>query len=102
MLEIIPGLGTQFFGAEHIDPLGTHALSPGEARRFAAVRHLQLGASQVVSLTEVPRAAKETSAKGSSFLHEAESPSCSDCGATMVRNGACYKCSNCGATSGCS
>ena len=31
-----------------------------------------------------------------------DAPSCADCGAIMVRNGACYKCLNCGATSGCS
>jgi hypothetical protein len=32
----------------------------------------------------------------------ADSPSCSECGSIMVRNGSCYKCINCGATSGCS
>jgi ribonucleoside-diphosphate reductase alpha chain len=31
-----------------------------------------------------------------------DAPSCPDCGAIMVRNGACYKCLNCGSTSGCS
>jgi ribonucleoside-diphosphate reductase alpha chain len=31
-----------------------------------------------------------------------DSPSCADCGAIMVRNGACYRCMNCGSTSGCS
>ena len=31
-----------------------------------------------------------------------DAPSCSDCGAIMVRNGACYRCMNCGSTSGCS
>lgn len=31
-----------------------------------------------------------------------DAPTCSDCGAIMVRNGACYKCLNCGGTSGCS
>ncbi len=31
-----------------------------------------------------------------------DSPPCPECGAIMVRNGACYKCMNCGATSGCS
>ena len=36
------------------------------------------------------------------FLAQADAPSCSDCGAIMVRNGACYKCLNCGSTSGCS
>ncbi len=33
---------------------------------------------------------------------EDDAPSCSDCGAIMVRNGACYRCMNCGSTSGCS
>jgi ribonucleoside-diphosphate reductase alpha chain len=30
-----------------------------------------------------------------------DSMTCSDCGAIMVRAGACYKCLNCGTTSGC-
>jgi len=34
--------------------------------------------------------------------HSDDAPSCSDCGAIMVRNGSCYRCTNCGATSGCS
>jgi ribonucleoside-diphosphate reductase alpha chain len=36
------------------------------------------------------------------MVNQADAPSCSDCGAIMVRNGACYKCVNCGGTSGCS
>ena len=36
------------------------------------------------------------------FQVQDDAPSCHDCGAIMVRNGACYKCLNCGATSGCS
>ncbi|MFP8874834.1 MAG: vitamin B12-dependent ribonucleotide reductase, partial [Myxococcota bacterium] len=39
---------------------------------------------------------------GSSFVNQADAPSCMDCGSIMVRNGACYKCPNCGGTSGCS
>jgi len=35
------------------------------------------------------------------FLCQRDAPSCCDCGAIMVRHGACYKCLNCGATSGC-
>jgi ribonucleoside-diphosphate reductase alpha chain len=31
-----------------------------------------------------------------------DAPSCSFCGAIMVRNGSCYKCLSCGSTSGCS
>jgi len=37
-----------------------------------------------------------------SFINQADAPSCMDCGSIMTRNGACYKCSNCGSTSGCS
>lgn len=36
------------------------------------------------------------------FLMQEDAPSCAECGALMIRNGACYKCLNCGATSGCS
>jgi ribonucleoside-diphosphate reductase alpha chain len=38
----------------------------------------------------------------SSFVNQADAPSCMDCGSIMIRNGACYKCPNCGSTSGCS
>ncbi len=36
------------------------------------------------------------------FHMQEDAPSCSECGALMIRNGACYKCLNCGSTSGCS
>lgn len=36
------------------------------------------------------------------FTLQADAPACADCGALMVRNGACYKCLNCGSTYGCS
>jgi len=39
---------------------------------------------------------------GRAFEIQADAPACHECGAIMVRNGACYKCLNCGATSGCS
>jgi len=38
----------------------------------------------------------------SAALLQADAPPCADCGAIMVRSGACYKCLNCGGTSGCS
>jgi ribonucleoside-diphosphate reductase alpha chain len=40
--------------------------------------------------------------KSSTFVGQADAPSCPDCGSIMVRNAACYKCLNCGTTSGCS
>jgi ribonucleoside-diphosphate reductase alpha chain len=36
------------------------------------------------------------------IVNQADAPSCSECGAIMIRNGYCYKCANCGGTSGCS
>ncbi|MDG2334676.1 MAG: vitamin B12-dependent ribonucleotide reductase [Myxococcota bacterium] len=44
----------------------------------------------------------EPAASRSSFINQADAPSCMDCGSIMIRNGACYKCPNCGSTSGCS
>jgi len=41
-------------------------------------------------------------ARAQSFVNQADAPTCQDCGAIMIRNGACYKCANCGVTSGCS
>jgi ribonucleoside-diphosphate reductase alpha chain len=39
---------------------------------------------------------------GEQRAHLEDSPTCSDCGSIMTRNGSCYKCGNCGSTSGCS
>jgi ribonucleoside-diphosphate reductase alpha chain len=36
------------------------------------------------------------------YVMESDAPACHECGAIMVRSGACHKCINCGATSGCS
>src|SRR2546423_4546989 len=44
----------------------------------------------------------ESSSVKISFQGHEDSPSCSDCGSIMIRNGTCYKCLNCGSTSGCS
>jgi ribonucleoside-diphosphate reductase alpha chain len=46
--------------------------------------------------------AVESSSVKISFQGHEDSPSCSDCGSIMIRNGTCYKCLNCGSTSGCS
>jgi ribonucleoside-diphosphate reductase alpha chain len=43
-----------------------------------------------------------TADKYVTFHLQEDAPSCAECGALMIRNGACYKCLNCGATSGCS
>ena len=45
---------------------------------------------------------KHETAEDRAFVTQSDAPPCSDCGAIMVRRGACYSCLNCGATSGCS
>jgi ribonucleoside-diphosphate reductase alpha chain len=79
--------------------------------RFLGSRHLSAEQRQEVGLTEIVPAEARTVARAEvdaprtsvvSFSPQADAPSCSDCGAIMVRNGSCYKCLNCGSTSGCS
>jgi len=41
-------------------------------------------------------------AAATTALLQQDAPPCAECGAIMVRSGACYKCMNCGSTSGCS
>jgi ribonucleoside-diphosphate reductase alpha chain len=81
--------------------LGARFLS-GEARAAVGlVEREDPGRSP--SAPEVVLAASEPSGgRVLAFSPQADAPSCSDCGALMVRNGSCYKCLNCGATSGCS
>jgi ribonucleoside-diphosphate reductase alpha chain len=61
-------------------------------------------AKKVVSLaTQAPRGgAPVTSISSVTSLYQQDAPPCPDCGAIMIRSGACYKCMNCGAVSGCS
>ena len=58
--------------------------------------------ASVVALPRVAVAGGSELPKNTSFVNQADAPSCMDCGSIMTRNGACYKCSNCGSTSGCS
>jgi ribonucleoside-diphosphate reductase alpha chain len=52
---------------------------------------------------QTPRGgAPVTSISSITSLYQQDAPSCPDCGAIMIRSGACYKCMNCGAVSGCS
>jgi ribonucleoside-diphosphate reductase alpha chain len=83
-------LGTRFLNAEQRSEMG-------------------LGVATEPALVEPRLAVAEKSGGGHAptvvalgFSPQADAPSCSDCGAIMIRNGTCYKCLNCGATSGCS
>jgi ribonucleoside-diphosphate reductase alpha chain len=61
-------------------------------------------AKKVASLApQAPRGgAPVMSISSVTSLYQQDAPPCPDCGAIMIRSGACYKCMNCGAVSGCS
>jgi ribonucleoside-diphosphate reductase alpha chain len=82
-------LGSRFLSSEQRSDVGLVAPEPATEERQSAVGDPQGGdRSQAVGAL--------------GFSPQSDAPSCSDCGAIMVRNGSCYKCLNCGATSGCS
>ena len=85
-------LGARFLSADQRRDVG-HDGDGRAARASAACR----GAT-----VEARRRRAAARASAISFSPQADAPSCSDCGAIMIRNGSCYKCLNCGATSGCS
>jgi ribonucleoside-diphosphate reductase alpha chain len=78
------------------------------SRYLSAEQRVEVGlADYVTAEANVERGATQEAAAAPrasvvSFSPQADAPSCSDCGAIMVRNGSCYKCLNCGSTSGCS
>jgi ribonucleoside-diphosphate reductase alpha chain len=82
-------LGTRFLNAEQRSEMGLGgAADPGATEPRPAVE--RSGGSRSPTVVAL------------GFSPQADAPSCSDCGAIMIRNGTCYKCLNCGATSGCS
>jgi len=78
-------LGSRYLSAEQRREVGLAEVVTAEAR---AVEREQIDGTTRASVV--------------SFSPQADAPSCSDCGAIMVRNGSCYKCLNCGSTSVCS
>ncbi|MCB1007284.1 MAG: vitamin B12-dependent ribonucleotide reductase [Acidobacteria bacterium] len=87
--------------------LGSKFLSTEEKQALGII--LRDDAGMPVDPAPAAKAAPATGtakedATGAKFTVDlgADAPSCHECGAIMVRNGACYKCVNCGSTSGCS
>ncbi len=70
----------------------TEAVGLGDTKVRALPRAAVAGGSGRPAPAEVKQA----------FVNQSDAPSCSDCGAITVRNGACYKCANCGLSMGCS
>ena len=82
---------------------GTQQEAIGIVRRDPPVE-VEASAAPAAPVEAAPTkpASIEISQTKITFQGQEDSPSCSDCGSIMVRNGTCYKCLNCGSTSGCS
>jgi ribonucleoside-diphosphate reductase alpha chain len=101
---IIRWLAARFLSAEDRDALGIISRREETISGLDPIAVATEGGSGARSTT--PTVPGQVSAKQLAaeltFRNQEDAPSCSDCGALMVRNGACYKCMNCGSTSGCS
>jgi ribonucleoside-diphosphate reductase alpha chain len=92
-------LGIKFLGhapastaheAAKDDPLEAHGVQPVSENQLSLINGIKNGGHL------------EPPVEDSAFVSQTDAPPCTDCGAIMVRRGACYSCLNCGATSGCS
>ena len=63
---------------------------PQQRKVVSIASHAPRGGAPVATISSV------------TSLYQQDAPPCPDCGAIMIRSGACYKCMNCGAVSGCS
>ena len=86
-------LASRFLDADDQDAVGILRREPAPA---ATPRQPAPPAPKPASNSRINGAQKLT------FVVNADSPACPDCGSITVRSGACYKCMNCGSTTGCS
>jgi ribonucleoside-diphosphate reductase alpha chain len=88
--------------------LATKFLDGDAQQEIGIVRHESeensVTSKKVVPITaQAPRGGAPVATISSvTSLYQQDAPPCPDCGAIMIRSGACYKCMNCGAVSGCS
>jgi ribonucleoside-diphosphate reductase alpha chain len=87
-------LASKFLDGEAQQEAGIIQREPAEESQpkkvISIAAHPPRGGAPVASISNVTR------------LYQQDAPPCPDCGAIMIRSGACYKCMNCGAVSGCS
>jgi len=87
--------------------LASKFLDGAAQQEAGVVRHdpvEEVHQKKVVSIvSQTPRGgAPVMSISSVTSLYQQDAPPCPDCGAIMIRSGACYKCMNSGAVSGCS
>ncbi|MEX0805389.1 MAG: vitamin B12-dependent ribonucleotide reductase [Candidatus Binatia bacterium] len=89
-------LATKFLDGDAQQEIGVVKQEP-EAKEMTVPKKVVSIASQ-----SLRGGAPVTSISNITSLYQQDAPPCPDCGAIMIRSGACYKCMNCGAVSGCS
>ena len=89
------------FGSDKVGGGGIAASNAAGSSAPASLDELRLQARRLRPAS--PTAASTTPPTRCATMYEmGDAPSCSVCGAIMVRNGSCYRCMSCGSTSGCS
>lgn len=87
-------LATKFLDGDAQQEVGvvrTEAAEENPSKKVVSIgAHAPRGGAPVATISSV------------TSLYQQDAPPCPDCGAIMIRSGACYKCMNCGAVSGCS
>jgi len=91
-------LGGRFMEAEGDGDLTDQADEAPAAPVLAPVRVAPVTSRGVVAGGAGKSKTAPAARVASSFVNQADAPSCMDCGSIMIRNGACYKCPNCGST----
>ena len=90
-------LGIKFLG--HVPASVAHETAKEDPLEAGGVQ--PVAESQLSLMNGINGHGQEALEDDRSFVSQADAPPCSDCGAIMVRRGACYSCLNCGASSGC-
>jgi ribonucleoside-diphosphate reductase alpha chain len=92
-------LASKFLAPEERAQVGIIELADAAKTQEPTLPPLTMNGIEKMAATAVTHT---TSGDGFTFHLQEDAPPCAECGALMIRNGACYKCLNCGSTSGCS
>jgi ribonucleoside-diphosphate reductase alpha chain len=91
--------------AKRLNQVSSHApsgggIAPEQKPWSATAAHGSTASAEVPNLKD--RGVYHAADAMRDMYEMGDAPSCSTCGAIMVRNGSCYRCMSCGSTSGCS
>jgi ribonucleoside-diphosphate reductase alpha chain len=89
--------------ADRLKQMGSHGSGPAAGGGIAPEAQSWTAQSSSAHIPDMRDRGIYHAADAMRDMYEmGDAPSCSTCGAIMVRNGSCYRCMSCGSTSGCS